>query len=144
MGPNVRKVSNAITQFSRSIRLPVPPAVRLKRVRLILNELFDQLNAQQRTYLHNVLFYRTPTAPSGCHSISTLTECFGTRGCLCISAHQHPLITRAYKPKSNNLFVVTTENTLTSALDMANGQHIGCGQRAGVRSKRSCWSTRTR
>jgi hypothetical protein len=52
-------------RFSHSVHIPIPPLVRWKRIRLIVNEFLDQLNAQQRSGLRNIVLHSTAPPPLG-------------------------------------------------------------------------------
>ena len=49
----------------RLIRIPVPPTLRWKRMRLVLDNFLSQLNAQQRAGLRNIVLYNSTPPPLG-------------------------------------------------------------------------------
>lgn len=52
-------------RFVRSVHIPIPALVRWKRIRLILSQFLDQLNAQQRASLRNIMLYSIAPLPLG-------------------------------------------------------------------------------
>ena len=56
---------NSTMRRGRLIRIPVPPTLRWKRMRLVLDNFLSQLNAQQRAGLRNIVLYNSTPPPLG-------------------------------------------------------------------------------
>jgi hypothetical protein len=56
---------DAALRFCRSIRIPVPSTVRRKRLRQVLDDFLNQLNAPQREHLRNIVVYNSTSPPLG-------------------------------------------------------------------------------
>jgi hypothetical protein len=62
---DVLRRNDTVLRFSRSIRIPVPPTVRRKRIHLILDDFLNQLNAQQRARLRSMVLCNSTPPPLG-------------------------------------------------------------------------------
>jgi hypothetical protein len=54
-----------VFRFCRSIRIPIPPTVRRKRIHLVLDAFLNQLNAPQRAHLRNIVLSSSTPPPIG-------------------------------------------------------------------------------
>jgi hypothetical protein len=62
---DLQEHESRMRRFCHSVRIPVPPTVRRKRVHRLLDDFLNQLNAQQRAGIRNIIIHNTTPPPLG-------------------------------------------------------------------------------